>query len=86
IDAIAQYALHQDEISVVLIDMMMPEIGGAGAIQTLRLMNPQVKIIASSGIALNQKLAEAAGAKAFLFKPYSMQDLLGTLHEAITLS
>jgi two-component system, cell cycle sensor histidine kinase and response regulator CckA len=82
-DAIAQYAQHQDEISVVLMDMMMPEMGGEGAMQTLRLMNPQVKIIASSGIALNQGLAKAAGAKAFLSKPYSMQDLLGTLHEAI---
>jgi two-component system, cell cycle sensor histidine kinase and response regulator CckA len=83
IDAIAQYAQHQDEISVVLMDMMMPEMGGEGAIQTLRLMNPQVKIIASSGIGLNQGLAKAAGAQAFLSKPYSMQDLLGMLHEAI---
>jgi two-component system, cell cycle sensor histidine kinase and response regulator CckA len=86
IDAIAQYALHQDEISAVLMDMMMPEMGGEGAIQTLRLMNPQVKIIASSGIASNKALAEAAGAKAFLSKPYSMQDLLETLHETINLS
>lgn len=85
IDAIAQYAQHQDEISVVLIDMMMPEMGGEGAMQTLRLMNPQVKIIASSGIETNKGLAEAAGAKAFLSKPYSMQDLLETLHEVINI-
>jgi two-component system, cell cycle sensor histidine kinase and response regulator CckA len=86
IDAIAQYALHQDEISAVLIDMMMPEMAGEKAIQTLRLMNPQVKIIASSGIASNKALAEAAGAKAFLAKPYSIKDLLETLHETINLS
>jgi two-component system, cell cycle sensor histidine kinase and response regulator CckA len=86
IDAIAQYALHQDEISVVLIDMMMPEMIGERAMQTLRLMNSQVKIIASSGIETNKGLAEAAGAQAFLSKPYSVQDLLGALHDAITLS
>jgi two-component system, cell cycle sensor histidine kinase and response regulator CckA len=85
IDAIAQYAQHQDEISVVLIDMMMPEMGGEGAMRTLQLMNSQVKIIASSGIETNKGLAEAAGAKAFLSKPYSMQDLLGTLHDVINI-
>jgi two-component system, cell cycle sensor histidine kinase and response regulator CckA len=83
IDAIAQYALHRDEISVVLMDMMMPEMGGEEAMRTLQLMNSQVKIIASSGIETNKGLAEAAGAKAFLSKPYSMQNLLGALHEVI---
>jgi two-component system, cell cycle sensor histidine kinase and response regulator CckA len=86
IEAIAQYAQHQDEISAVLMDMTMPEMSGEGAIQTLQLMNHQVKIIASSGIESNRALAQAAGAKTFLSKPYSVQDLLGTLHEVIALS
>jgi two-component system, cell cycle sensor histidine kinase and response regulator CckA len=84
IDAIAQYAQHQDEISIVLMDMMMPEMGGEGAIQILRRMNPHVEIIASSGIASNQAQAQAAGAKAFLSKPYAIQALLSTLHEVLS--
>ena len=83
IDAIAQYALHKNEISVVLMDMMMPEMGGEESIRILQLMNPQVEIIASSGIASNKALAEAAGAKAFLSKPYAIQKLLGTLHDVL---
>jgi two-component system, cell cycle sensor histidine kinase and response regulator CckA len=84
IDAIAQYAQHQDEISIVLMDMMMPEMGGEGAIQILRRINPHVEIIASSGIASNKAQAEAAGAKAFLSKPYAIQALLSTLHKVLS--
>jgi two-component system, cell cycle sensor histidine kinase and response regulator CckA len=89
IEAIAQYAQHQNaqhqnKISVVLMDMMMPEMGGEGAIQILRSMNPQVKIIASSGIASNETLAKAAGVTAFLSKPYAIKELLGTLHEVLS--
>jgi two-component system, cell cycle sensor histidine kinase and response regulator CckA len=86
IDAIAQYALHKHEISAVLLDMMMPEMEGKEAMRILKLMNPQVKIIASSGIASNKGLAEAAGAVAFLPKPFSVQDLLGALYKAINLN
>jgi CheY-like chemotaxis protein len=65
----------------VLMDMMMPELGGEGAIKTLKLLNPQVKIIATSGITANQGVAEAAGAEAtFLSKPFSADDLLNILH------
>jgi two-component system, cell cycle sensor histidine kinase and response regulator CckA len=84
IDAIAQYAQHKTEISVVLMDMMMPELGGEGAIKTLKLLNPQAKIIATSGIISNQGLAEAAGAEAtFLSKPFSADDLLSILHSVL---
>lgn len=84
IDAIAQYVQHKNEISVVLMDMMMPELGGEGAIKTLKLLNPQVKIIATSGIATNQGAAKAAGAEAvFLSKPFTVDDLLSVLHCAL---
>jgi two-component system, cell cycle sensor histidine kinase and response regulator CckA len=85
IDAIAQYAQHKTEISAVLIDMMMPELGGEGAITTLKLLNPHVKIIASSGIASNQAFAEAAGAEnRFLAKPFTADDLLNVIHHVLT--
>jgi two-component system, cell cycle sensor histidine kinase and response regulator CckA len=64
--------------------MMMPELGGEGAIKALKLLNPQVKIIATSGIATNQGAAKAAGAEAvFLSKPFTVDDLLSVLHCAL---
>jgi len=64
---------HKDEISVVLTDMMMPPMDGSTTIRTLQKMNPQIKIIAASGLASNDKVAEAAGLgiKAFAEAPHS---------------
>lgn len=86
IEALALYAQHTDEINVVLIDMMMPEMDGLTAIRALQRMNTSVKIIATSGLASSDKvnLAVGTGAKAFLFKPYTAPELLRTLHEVLS--
>ena len=78
IEAIALYAEHMDSIAVVLMDMMMPTMDGAIAIRTLRKINPQVKIIAMSGMADSIAIANAAGIgiKKFLPKPFTAKELL----------
>ncbi len=82
IEALALYSEHQDEISVVLTDMMMPLMNGSTTIRALQKLNPQLKIIAVSGLTTNDKVAEAAGfgAKAFLSKPYTVKELLNTIN------
>ncbi|ABA23376.1 multi-sensor hybrid histidine kinase [Trichormus variabilis ATCC 29413] len=82
IEAIALYAQHQDKISMVLMDIMMPSMDGLTAIRILQEMNPQLKIIAISGITGNNQLAEAAnaGVNAFLRKPYNIYDLVHAIH------
>jgi PAS domain S-box-containing protein len=81
IEAIALYVQHKNEISVVLMDMMMPTMDGPTAIRMLKKINPQVKIVAVSGLASSDKVAAAmkTGVKAFLSKPYTVQELLNTI-------
>ena len=81
LEAIALYELHHKRIRVVLMDLMMPDLDGLRASSRLRQINPQVKIIALSGLADSDIVAqlEAAGIKAFLPKPYSLEELLNTL-------
>ncbi|MBR8834565.1 MAG: PAS domain S-box protein [Stigonema ocellatum SAG 48.90 = DSM 106950] len=85
-EAIALYAQHKNEISVVLMDIMMPSMDGLIAIRTLQSMNHQVKIIATSGLVFNNQLAKAAGisVKAFLSKPYTRKELFKTIHAVIS--
>ncbi|HEY9846910.1 MAG TPA: response regulator, partial [Candidatus Caenarcaniphilales bacterium] len=85
IEAVAVYAQHWQEISVVLSDMLMPAMDGATTIRTLAKINPQVKIVAVSGLAANDKVAEAASTsvKAFLTKPYTASELLKTLQRVL---
>jgi len=81
IEAIALYAEYQHEISLVLTDIMMPSMDGPTTIRTLRKINPQVKIIAVSGLASSDKLAATAetGVRTFLSKPYTVKELLKTI-------
>jgi two-component system cell cycle sensor histidine kinase/response regulator CckA len=61
--------------------MMMPSMDGPTTIRTLQKINPQVKIIAVSGLASSDKLTKAAGTgiKTFLSKPYTTKELLKPL-------
>jgi two-component system cell cycle sensor histidine kinase/response regulator CckA len=85
IEAIALYAEHRDEISVVLTDIVMPSMDGITTIRTLQKINPQVKIIAVSGLANGDKIntVTEVGVKAFLSKPYTAKQLLETLNTVI---
>jgi two-component system, cell cycle sensor histidine kinase and response regulator CckA len=81
IEAIAVYAEHKHEISVILLDMMMPSLDSATTIRTLRKLNPQVQIIAMSGLATNEAITRTMneGVKAFLAKPFTADELLSLL-------
>jgi PAS domain S-box-containing protein len=88
LDAIALFSQRQDKIDVVLMDMMMPDMGGQLALQTLRKINADVKVIVSSGLPSNQTsmLGNQAGIQARLPKPYTAQELLTTLDQVLTIN
>ncbi|MBE9125520.1 PAS domain S-box protein [Coleofasciculus sp. LEGE 07092] len=85
IEAIALYVQHKEEVGLVLVDMMMPLMDGATTIRTLEKINPQVKIIAVSGLVSNNQLAQSpkSSVQAFLSKPYTAQDLLQAIDEVL---
>jgi PAS domain S-box-containing protein len=80
-EGVAIYAQRRNEIAVVLTDMMMPVMDGQGMIRVLRRINPEIKIIAMSGLTVNGGLTQVpgAGVKHFLTKPYAAGTLLTTL-------
>jgi two-component system, cell cycle sensor histidine kinase and response regulator CckA len=81
VEAVTIYSKHQDEISLVLLDMMMPAMDGAIAIRTLQKINPQVKIIAISGLLSSHKVScpQKMGVEAFISKPCTAKELLQTI-------
>ncbi|MEH2112318.1 hybrid sensor histidine kinase/response regulator [Nostoc sp.] len=86
IEAIALYAQNRDKVSAVLMDIMLPSLDGLTAIRTLQKINPQVKIIASSGLMSDNKLSAAAaiGINTFLSKPYTINELLLSLQKVLS--
>jgi CheY-like chemotaxis protein len=82
--AISALRDHGEEISVVLLDMMMPEMSGAATIVALREICPHVAIIASSGRQHALRNRESIGqVQALLPKPYTTEQLLQTLGQVI---
>ena len=85
IEAITLYTEYKQEISVVLLDMMMPCMDGSSTIRVLQKIDPQVKIIAVSGLGSNPKMIELIGKdiKTLLPKPYTSSELLKNLQTVL---
>jgi two-component system cell cycle sensor histidine kinase/response regulator CckA len=85
VEALALYIRHQDDISLVLTDMAMPRMDGPALIVALNDINPQVRIIGSSGLTSAEALGESLGGAVaeFVRKPYTTAVLLETLRRAL---
>jgi hypothetical protein len=85
IEAIALYVQHRHQISTVLVDLIMPSMDGFTTIRTLQKLNPQVKVIAMSGLASNAQVTASlgSGVKTLLSKPYTTGELLKAIDELL---
>ena len=83
-EALATYQRRRDDVQVVLLDMMMPMMDGLATMKGLRAIDPQVRIIASSGLYRPETDPDAIrGVQAFLRKPYSDEQILKTLRQVL---
>ncbi|HUL53630.1 MAG TPA: PAS domain-containing protein [Opitutaceae bacterium] len=85
VEAVAVFAEHRKKIALVLIDMAMPVMDGPTAIHALLHIEPDVPIVAASGLASNVTMAKAAvaGVKDFLAKPYTGEALLRMIRRVL---
>jgi PAS domain S-box-containing protein len=84
-EAILHYDRHRAEINLVVTDMMMPNMDGGAVIRVLKRINPDVRIVAVSGLAEGEGMmdAEKDVVRAFLSKPYRAEELLKTIEQAL---
>ena len=85
IEAVAAYVRHKEAISIVIMDIMMPGMDGKTAIRTLKQINPELNIIAVSGLIRNKEIAAELNSDvtAFINKPFNNDDLLKKVAEII---
>ncbi len=83
--AIELYAQHRDAIDSVMIDMMMPVMDGFTTVTTLHQLNPDLPVIAMSGLNSVEAVAQAerSGCRHFVAKPFTARDLLQTLADCL---
>lgn len=84
-EALMVFAKEHPKIAAVLTDLMMPVMDGGATIHALRKINPLVRIIAMSGSAPEsvQIKVRMSGVRYFLEKPFTAENLLHTLRNAL---
>jgi CheY-like chemotaxis protein len=87
-EALEIYRREQDRIDLVILDMIMPGMGGAEFYQKVKEINPMVKVLLSSGYSLDGEAQKvmAAGAQGFIQKPYRITVLSYKVAEILGLT
>ena len=79
------YEQNKDSVDLIILDMIMPEIGGRELFDTMIQINPSVKVLLSSGYSLDSQAKEIMqrGCKGFIQKPFTMTDLSKKIREIL---
>ncbi|MBN1663134.1 MAG: PAS domain S-box protein [Deltaproteobacteria bacterium] len=83
--ALEIYKEQKDEIRLVILDMIMPEMSGEETFTALKVIDPHVKVILSSGYSVNQAVSDIMdlGCRDFVQKPFDINDLSKKLRTVI---
>jgi PAS domain S-box-containing protein len=83
--AIETFRERRAEIDLVIVDVMMPRMGGRECLQKLREIDPNVRAIFATAYS-SEELQERVGGESagFLQKPYRMQQLSESVAEALS--
>jgi PAS domain S-box-containing protein len=76
-EAIRVFQKDQDRIDLVIMDMIMPGMGGGETFDRLRRIDPTVKVLLSSGYSINGQATKILqrGCNGFIQKPFNMNQL-----------
>ena len=84
-EALELYKKNHDKIDLVLLDMVMPVMGGGEAFDRMKEINTNVKVLLSSGYSLEGEAKEILkrGCDAFIQKPFKLEQLSQKLREIL---
>jgi two-component system, cell cycle sensor histidine kinase and response regulator CckA len=84
-EALGIYAREQSNIALVVLDLIMPQMGGTKCLEELLRINPDVKVIVSTGHSLDAQDRPHFGALArgFVNKPYEVRQMVRTVRAVL---
>jgi len=76
--AVEVYKQHWRKIDIVILDMIMPEMGGSDAFRAMKKINPDIRALFSTGYSLNNEIQGGLdeGVLGYIEKPFKRNDLL----------
>ena len=77
-EALEVYRMRADEIALVILDLIMPVMGGKQCMEALLDLDPSANVVIASGLAGHSHISEvlASGAKGLIKKPYDIRKVL----------
>jgi len=84
-EAIERFRENYDRVSLVLLDMIMPEMGGGEVFDELKRISRHVKVLLASGYSMQGQAREIInrGCIGFIQKPFNMEDLSSKLRSVL---
>ncbi len=85
LDAVEIYQSNPEQIDLVLLDMIMPKSGGHETFTKIRAIDPDAKILLSSGFVSESEVSDllAQGACGFLPKPHRIPTVARAIRDAL---
>ncbi len=83
--AVEVYKKNQGDINIVVLDMVMPNMGGGEAYDRMKEINPDIKVLLSSGFSIDGEATEIMerGCDGFIQKPFKMKDFSEKIMEIL---
>jgi nitrogen-specific signal transduction histidine kinase/ActR/RegA family two-component response regulator len=83
--AIEIYAGNKEKISLVILDIIMPDMDGEKVYDRIKEVNPEVKVLLSSGYSMDNKVSAimAKGCDGFIQKPYKIKELASAVRKIV---
>jgi PAS domain S-box-containing protein len=84
-EAVAMFEQYRAEIDAVILDMIMPGMGGGEVFDKLQSISPDVRVLLSSGYSIDGEAEEIMnrGCRGFIQKPFSMDKLSTRIREIL---
>ena len=84
-EAIEIFKRKRDEILLVILDLIMPDMGGGEVFDRLKKIAPDVNVLLSSGYSLDGKAKDILnrGCSGFIQKPFNMHQLMEKILEIL---
>ena len=83
-EAIDRYTAHWEDLDVVVLDVMMPDVDGREVLRRMRELNPGVRAILSSGFTAECDPSLSVAGTWVLQKPYTPDQVRTAIAEATT--
>ncbi len=84
-EALEIYQKNEQKIDMVILDLIMPDIGGGDAYDKLKDINPEIKVMLSSGYSIDGQTSEILerGCNGFIQKPFNIKKLSKKIREIL---